>query len=161
MEKICKKMFEHKRNFRLKNKKLFLCIVKCRRARKPRNYHFFVLKFATLTFVGGKSAKSTLKSDRRRSARRSVSFCSPLPEKDKSSSLRQPPTPHRSLGKQTQNYISLVSKWTGSVFFLRTKWEAAPWCLEWGMMIFIVLVEVYMFNITKYIGASVILILFG
>uniref|UniRef100_K1PS34 Disks large-associated protein 5 n=1 Tax=Magallana gigas TaxID=29159 RepID=K1PS34_MAGGI len=46
---------------------------------------------------GGKSAKSTLKSDRRRSARRSVSFCSPLPEKDKSSSLRQPPTPHRSL----------------------------------------------------------------
>lgn len=133
-------------------------------AEEPENQGitiFLVLKFATLTFVGGKSAKSTLKSDRRRSARRSVSFCSPLPEKDKSSSLRQPPTPHRSLGKQTQNYISLVSKWTGSVFFLRTKWEAAPWCLEWGMMIFIVLVEVYMFNITKYIGASVILILFG
>ncbi|XP_062601997.1 neurofilament heavy polypeptide-like [Saccostrea cucullata] len=45
---------------------------------------------------GGKALKTTLKQSRRRSARRSVSFCSPLPEKDKSC-LRHPPTPHRSL----------------------------------------------------------------
>ena len=53
-----------------------------------------------MLFVGGKSAKSTLKQSRRKSARRSVSFCSPVPERD-SSSLKHPLTPHRSLGKHT------------------------------------------------------------
>lgn len=93
-----------------------ICYIEKSLRTKELPFFLVLFRYATLIFVGGKSAKSTLKSDRRRSARRSVSFCSPLPEKDKSSSLRQPPTPHRSLGKQTQNYISLVYEYLIGLF---------------------------------------------
>ncbi|XP_061175405.1 uncharacterized protein LOC133184373 [Saccostrea echinata] len=63
---------------------------------------------------GGKALKTTLKQTRRRSARRSVSFCSPLPEKDKSS-LRHPPTPHRSLVDDSESDSDSQSD-TGSKF---------------------------------------------